>query len=111
MDEIPEIPEVNIPRFAAGGFPEDGLFFANHSELVGKFSNGKTAVANNEQIIAGIEEAAYRGFVRANSQNTRQEQLLQELIIAVKEGRTISIDGREIVAAYDNRKARMGWSF
>lgn len=43
-----------MPQFATGGFPEDGLFLANHSELVGKFSNGKTAVANNEQIIEGI---------------------------------------------------------
>lgn len=43
-----------IPTFAVGGFPEDGLFFANHSELVGQFSNGQTAVANNAQIIEGI---------------------------------------------------------
>ena len=54
-----------IPQYANGGFPEDGLFFANHKELVGKFSNGKTAVANNGQIESGIEEAAYRGYMRA----------------------------------------------
>lgn len=40
--------------YATGGFPEDGLFWANHNELVGRFSNGKTAVANNDQIVAGI---------------------------------------------------------
>lgn len=28
---------------------------ANHGELVGQFSNGKTAVANNEQIVSGIK--------------------------------------------------------
>ena len=49
-------------KFASGGFPEDGLFFANHHELVGKFSNGKTAVANNEQIIVGIEDGVYRAM-------------------------------------------------
>ena len=43
-----------IPTFEVGGFPEDGLFMANHNELVGQFSNGKTAVANNEQIVSGI---------------------------------------------------------
>ena len=43
-----------LPKFEVGGFPEDGLFFANHNELVGQFSNGKTAVANNEQIVSGI---------------------------------------------------------
>lgn len=55
-----------ILMYAGGGFPkEDGLFYANHNELVGQFSNGKTAVANNQQITDGIEEAAYRGMMRA----------------------------------------------
>ncbi len=58
---------ISIPRYATGGFPEDGIFMANQSELVGQFSNGKTAVANNAQIQEGIEEAAYRGFMRAMS--------------------------------------------
>lgn len=51
-----------ITAHANGGFPEDGLFFANHGELVGKFSNGKTAVANNEQILTGIENATAKGI-------------------------------------------------
>lgn len=42
--------------YATGGFPEDGFFFANHNELVGQFSNGKTAVANNAQIVEGIKQ-------------------------------------------------------
>lgn len=122
-DQISKIPGVNlsfevssislprIPEFEVGGFPEDGLFFANHSELVGKFSNGRTAVANNEMIVAGIEEAAYRGFARANAENTREVALLEELILAVREGKSITIDGRELVAAYDERKSRNGYSF
>ncbi len=44
-----------LQTYEIGGFPEDGLFMANHGELVGKFSNGKTAVANNEQIVSGIK--------------------------------------------------------
>ncbi len=57
------IKPVSIPRLKNGGFPdgEDGLFYANHTELVGKFSNGKTAVANNAQIVDGI----YRGVLQA----------------------------------------------
>ena len=64
---------VSIPRLKDGGFPdgEDGLFFANHTELVGKFSNGKTAVANNDQIVTGIQ----RGVATANE---TQNQLLRE---------------------------------
>ncbi len=46
-----------LPTFQTGGFPEDGLFLANHNELVGKFSNGQTAVANNQQITDGIAKA------------------------------------------------------
>ena len=48
--------------YATGGFPEDGLFFANHGELVGQFSNGQTAVANNEQITDGIRRAVVEGM-------------------------------------------------
>lgn len=98
-----------IPKFEAGGLPEDGFFFANHKELVGKFTNGRTAVANNDMITAGIEEAAYRGFSRAYSENDREASLLEELIVAVREGRSIIIDGREIVTVYDSRKERNGY--
>lgn len=54
--DAPHISFPKIPQYAVGGFPEDGLFMANHSELVGQFSNGKTAVANNEQIVDGIKQ-------------------------------------------------------
>ena len=58
---------INLPRiYATGGFPEDGLFMANHNELVGRFSNGKTAVANNEQITDGIARAVYSAITAAN---------------------------------------------
>lgn len=100
-----------IPAYEVGGFPEDGLFFANHNELIGQFSNGKTVVAPNPDIQKGIEEAAYRGFVRASAENTRETSLLEELIDAVREGKQIVVDGRELVAAYDRRKNRNGFSF
>lgn len=61
----------HISTFATGGFPEDGLFMANHGELVGKFSNGKTAVANNAQIVEGIEAGVYRAVTAANSGSGR----------------------------------------
>ena len=104
--------KLGIQVRASGGFVEDGLFFANHNELVGGFAGGKTAVANNQQITAGIEQATYNAMMKANADsNTREEQLLEELISAVKQGSRISIDGREIVTAYDSRKARNGYSF
>lgn len=60
-----QIPKISVDWYAKGGFPEDGLFMANHNELVGQFTNGKTAVANNEQITEGIAIAVYGAFTRA----------------------------------------------
>ena len=56
-----------IQEYATGGFPEDGLFFANHGEMVGQFSNGRTAVANNDQIVEGIRAGVYDAVVSAMS--------------------------------------------
>lgn len=57
--------KVPMVKYANGGFPEDGFFFANSTEMVGRFANGRTAVANNEQIIAGIEGGVARGMAQA----------------------------------------------
>ena len=58
--------KVPLLKYANGGFPpENGFFFANSAELVGRFSNGRTAVANNEQIIQGIEGGVARGMAQA----------------------------------------------
>lgn len=56
------------PAYANGGMPEDGLFYANHNELVGKFSNGRTAVANNGMIIEGIKAGVYEAVAMAMNQ-------------------------------------------
>lgn len=61
--------KINLPKFATGGFPEDGLFMANRHELVGEFSNGKTAVANNAQIVEGIQAGVYNAVSRAMANN------------------------------------------
>ena len=55
-----------IEKFASGGFPEMGqLFVANEAgpELVGNLKGRKTAVVNNDQIVAsvsqGVSDAVY----------------------------------------------------
>ena len=73
-----------IPVFGTGGFPEDGLFFANHSEMVGQFSNGRTAVANNEQIVEGIKAGVYDAVVSAMSNSNSGTTI------------PIEIDGRRV---------------
>ena len=54
-----------LSGYATGGFPEDGLFYANSQELVGRFSNGRTAVANNLQILEGIKQAVLEALQTA----------------------------------------------
>lgn len=62
-----------IPTFALGGFPEDGWFRASKGEYFGHFDDGTSYIANNNQIVdgvaAGVEEAAYRGMMRALSES------------------------------------------
>ena len=87
------IPE--ITSFATGGFPkEDGLFMANHNELVGQFSNGQTAVANNEQITTGIYQAVRDAMTDANGG--------QEIVI--------NLDGNEIARVVSHRQKNTGSS-
>ncbi len=56
-----------VKQFADGGVPKEGsLFIANErgAELVGNIG-GQSAVANNDMIVSAIENAAYRGMVKA----------------------------------------------
>lgn len=65
------VPEVSIPRLATGGFPDKGgLFIAHESgpELVGTIGN-RSAVVNNDQIVASVEGGVYRGMRDALAEN------------------------------------------
>ena len=81
-----------IAGFKTGGFPEDGLFFANHNELVGQFSNGKTAVANNEQITQGIAQAVAPAVYNAVVSAMQSTQRGNSDVI-------VNIDGKQVFKA------------
>lgn len=102
IGDLPSVPEVHLPRFATGGFPEDGLFLANHNELVGKFSNGQTAVANNQQITDGIREAVASAMIpvlNEIAQNTRE---------TADKDLTLNVDSREIARANNTGQSKLG---
>lgn len=100
----------DFPKYSTGGFPEDGLFLANHDEMIGQFS-GRNAVINNEQIVDGISDGVYRAMMQAQSDNSRLTNILSDILAAIKEGKSLRIDGRELVSAYDSRKKRNGYAF
>ena len=49
--------------------------------LVGSFANGKTAVANNGQIIEGISAGVYNAFAKAASSNNGGSKYISNEII------------------------------
>lgn len=74
---ISTISYVSIPRLANGGFVDEGqLFIAREAgaEMVGRIG-GKTAVANNDQIVESVSQGVYEAVQRAsgetNSGNSR----------------------------------------
>lgn len=75
---IYSIPHLSVDWYANGGFPDAGqLFIANESgpEMVGSIG-GKTAVANNDQIVEAIAQGVFRAVTEAmngNSGNRKQE--------------------------------------
>ena len=72
-------PSMRWYAYAQGGFPDVGeMFIAREAgpELVGSIGR-KTAVANNDQIISGIESGVYRAMVAANSTNKGGSQTIR----------------------------------
>lgn len=82
---------LNAGGYATGGFPEDGLFMANHNELVGRFSDGRTAVANNQQITQGIYQAVLQAMRESGGNNV-----------------SIQLDGREVAQLITKRQNNFG---
>ena len=90
-------------QYATGGFPNEGqLFYAREGgagpELVGTMG-GRTAVANNDQIVAGIKEGVFEAVVSAMGGSGSSQPI------------TIYLDGKEIARSttkYQNQMARAG---
>lgn len=66
-------PYYTFPRFAEGGFPGDNgqLFIARERgpEMVGSIG-GRTAVANNDQIVESVSRGVYQAVVQAMAQSS-----------------------------------------
>lgn len=88
-----------IPRFATGGYPDEGqLFIAREAgaEMVGSM-NGHTAVANNDQIVAGISQGVYEAVMSAMSSAPSRDSVVK-----------VYLDSREIKNGQRNLARAMG---
>lgn len=76
---LPGFPYLNWYAYANGGFPTMGeMFIAREAgpEMVGQIGR-KTAVANNDQIVSGIESGVYRAMMAANSTHSGGTQTIR----------------------------------
>lgn len=90
---------VLVPGFASGGYPDEGqLFIARErgAEMVGSIG-GKTAVANNDQIVEAIRQGVYDAEMAARAQDDGDVKAnfyldgekVETLLAKRKQGRTL----------------------
>ncbi len=97
---LPGWPELKWSAYAQGGFPTTGqMFIAREAgpELVGNI-NGRTAVANNDQIVAAVSQGVYSAVVAAMSQGAQGgEQAIN-----------VYLDGKQIYASVKKTEKERG---
>ena len=96
----PSVPSFSIDWYKEGGILEDGLFTMNHGELAGKFANGQSVVANNEQIIEGIKRGVIEAMSTVDRGNDRERVLNIQIdgdtlfkVVVDKNNRAVSMNG------------------
>lgn len=101
-----------IPAYSVGGFPEDGLFMANHDEIVGKFDNGRNVVMNNNQIIQSVSAGVEAAFER---QNAKTNALLTKVVeyqkLLLDKDTSVNIDGKKADKQLTKARRNSGYSF
>ena len=100
---VPQIPK----WYASGGFPPTGqMFVARESgpEMVGTMG-GQTAVANNDQIVAGITSGVASASAAQNQLLREQNELLRQLL-SKESNPTVSV--RDIISGINTAQRRSG---
>ena len=86
---ISKIKEVNLAKYASGGFPDEGeLFIAREAgaEMVGSIGR-RAAVANNDQIVEAISAGVYQAVRNANGSNGGNNR--NTTVVAQCDGKTL----------------------
>ena len=99
---------INITARANGGYVDSGQIFVAREagpELVGTFG-GRTAVANNDQIVAGIAGGVASAMAGNNRLLSEQNDLLRQLVAKQSGGGMVSTT--DILRAMQGNNSRMG---
>lgn len=98
---------ISVAAYATGGFPEDGWFRASRGEIMGKFDNGQSVVANNMQIVDGIKQGVKEAVSEmlapylADIAETNREVARKDF--------SVNIGDREIARANTRGQKAMGY--
>lgn len=98
---------VSLPGFANGGFPTTGQVFVAReagAEMVGSIGN-RTAVANNDQIVAGIANGVAEANGEQNDLLREQNTLLRALL---EKNNGLYIDGKKVTDAVERHQRERG---
>ena len=93
-----------LDRYATGGFPDAGqMFIAREAgaEMVGSIG-GRTAVANNDQIVAGISAGVYNAMMAASGSGSGGDWNIQ---IVDTDGR---VKSETVISAAERKNRRDG---
>lgn len=102
LDDIYKRKSIKLTKFASGGFPDEGQVFVAReagAEMVGSIS-GKTAVANNDQIVEAVSQGVYAAVMSAMKQRDSSGTAKVE----------VYLDGRQISAAVRQANKERGAS-
>lgn len=94
-------------KYATGGFPETGeLFIAREAgaEMVGSIGR-RTAVANNDQIVAGIANGVAEANNESNSLLREQNSLLRALL---EKESGVYLDGKRLTNSVEKYQSQRG---
>ena len=104
---IPEVTLTKITKLETGGFPDTGqMFIAREAgaELVGNIGR-KTAVVNNEQIVASVS----RGVAEANNESNSLLREQNSLLRALLEKETgVYLDGKRLTNSVEKYQSQRG---
>ena len=98
---------IELPRFAEGGFPEQGqMFIAREAgaEMVGSIGR-RTAVANNDQIVAGIANGVAEANGEQNALLIEQNSLLRAIL---EKDSGVYLDGKHLTNSVEKYQRERG---